>query len=157
LPEQVCGVLQSVLFERSRPSMSLHLPPQRLPVYILIYCSPGLESVLKSLYTIIDDVKRKPYDLLDYSRNQFDRDYLEFNVNIHDLEISLLVRLQAGPHISTALCARLYCCGWLQLTGLPKITCLTATAGQQNNHKQLRLILCVNGCCCFAGVHQHVI
>jgi dynein heavy chain len=52
----------------------------------------GLEAVLKSLYTIIDDVKRKPYDLLDYSRNQFDRDYLEFNVNIHDLEISLLVR-----------------------------------------------------------------
>lgn len=52
----------------------------------------GLETVLKSLYTIIDDVKRKPYDLLDYSRNQFDRDYLEFNVNIHDLEISLLVR-----------------------------------------------------------------
>uniref|UniRef100_A0A383W453 AAA+ ATPase domain-containing protein n=1 Tax=Tetradesmus obliquus TaxID=3088 RepID=A0A383W453_TETOB len=50
----------------------------------------GLETVLKSLYTIIDDVKRKPYDLLDYSRNQFDRDYLEFNVNIHDLEISLL-------------------------------------------------------------------
>jgi dynein heavy chain len=40
---------------------------------------------------IVDDVKRKPYDLLDYSRNQFDRDYLEFNVNIHDLEISLQV------------------------------------------------------------------
>lgn len=47
--------------------------------------------MLKSLYTIIDDVKRKPYDLLDYTRNQFDRDYLEFNVNIHDLEISLQV------------------------------------------------------------------
>lgn len=51
----------------------------------------GLESVLKSFYVIVDDVKRKPYDLLDYSRNQFDRDYLEFNVNIHDLEISLQV------------------------------------------------------------------
>lgn len=51
----------------------------------------GLEGVLKSFYGIVDDVKRKPYDLLDYARNQFDRDYLEFNVNIHDLEINLQV------------------------------------------------------------------
>jgi hypothetical protein len=58
----------------------------------LLLLPAGLEAVLKSLYTIIDDVKRKPYDLLDYSQNQFDRDYLEFNVNIHNLEISLLVR-----------------------------------------------------------------
>lgn len=50
---------------------------------------PGLEGVLKSFWSIVDDVKRKPYDLLDFSRTQFDRDYLEFNVNIHDLEISL--------------------------------------------------------------------
>jgi dynein heavy chain len=64
--------------------------------------------VLKSLYTIIDDVKRKPYDLLDYSRNQFDRDYLEFNVNIHDLEISLLVRLLAG--LAQSSCHAAACC-----------------------------------------------
>jgi hypothetical protein len=50
---------------------------------------PGLEGVLKAFWGIVDDVKRKPYDLLDFSRTQFDRDYLEFNVNIHDLEISL--------------------------------------------------------------------
>jgi dynein heavy chain len=49
----------------------------------------GLEGVLKAFWNIVDDVKRKPYDLLDFSRTQFDRDYLEFNVNIHDLEISL--------------------------------------------------------------------
>ena len=48
--------------------------------------------MIKSFYKIVDDVKRKPYDLLDYTRNQFDRDYLEFNVNIHDLEIQLQVR-----------------------------------------------------------------
>jgi dynein heavy chain len=51
----------------------------------------GLEGVLKAFWSIVDDVKRKPYDLLDFSRTQFDRDYLEFNVNIHDLEISLQV------------------------------------------------------------------
>jgi hypothetical protein len=45
--------------------------------------------VLKAFWAIVDDVKRKPYDLLDFSRTQFDRDYLEFNVNIHDMEISL--------------------------------------------------------------------
>ncbi|MEW5318622.1 MAG: hypothetical protein WDW38_009830 [Sanguina aurantia] len=49
----------------------------------------GLEQMIKSLNNIIDDVKRKPYDLLDFARNQFDRDFLEFNVNIHDLEIQL--------------------------------------------------------------------
>lgn len=49
----------------------------------------GLEQMIRSLNNIIDDVKRKPYDLLDFFRNQFDRDYLEFNVNIHDLEIQL--------------------------------------------------------------------
>jgi len=49
----------------------------------------GLEHMIKNLNSIIDDVKRKPYDLLDFYRNQFDRDFLEFNVNIHDLEIQL--------------------------------------------------------------------
>jgi dynein heavy chain len=51
----------------------------------------GLEQMIRALNNIIDDVKRKPYDLLDFYRNQFDRDFLEFNVNIHDLEIQLQV------------------------------------------------------------------
>lgn len=51
----------------------------------------GLDTMLKSLNNIIDDVKRKPYDLLDYSKNAFDRDFLEFNVNINDLELQLQV------------------------------------------------------------------
>jgi hypothetical protein len=41
----------------------------------------------------VDDIKRKPYDLLDYAKNTFDRDFLEFNVNIHDLDS----QMQAGP------------------------------------------------------------
>ncbi len=51
--------------------------------------------MLKSLNNIIDDVKRKPYDLLDYTKNAFDRDFLEFNVNINDLEL----QLQVGVHV----------------------------------------------------------
>lgn len=30
----------------------------------------GLEQMIKNLNNIIDDVKRKPYDLLDFNRNQ---------------------------------------------------------------------------------------
>ncbi len=36
-------------------------------------------------------MKRKPYDLLDFSRTQYERDMLEFEVNIHDLEMGLQV------------------------------------------------------------------
>ena len=37
----------------------------------------------------MEDFKRKPYDLLDYSKNTFDRDFLEFNVNVAELETAL--------------------------------------------------------------------
>ena len=47
--------------------------------------------MLSSFYQIVDDIKRKPYDLLDYTKNTFDRDYLEFNVNIHDLDSQMQV------------------------------------------------------------------
>ena len=50
-----------------------------------------MEAVLKAFYVIVDDIRRKPYDLLDYTKNTFDRDYLEFNVNIHDLDSQMQV------------------------------------------------------------------
>lgn len=40
---------------------------------------------------MVDDIKRRPYDLLDASRTQFDRDLLEFGVQINDLEAALQV------------------------------------------------------------------
>eukprot|EP00898_Chlorokybus_atmophyticus_P005691 jgi/Chlat1/6122/Chrsp409S05665 len=49
----------------------------------------GLQDLISSFFAIIQDFQRKPYDLLDYMKNQFDRDFLEFNVNIHDLETAL--------------------------------------------------------------------
>ncbi|GBG77441.1 hypothetical protein CBR_g23890 [Chara braunii] len=49
----------------------------------------GLGEMIKTFFSIVEDFKKKPYDLLDFSKNQFDRDYLEFNVNIHDLETTL--------------------------------------------------------------------
>ena len=49
----------------------------------------GLNGMIKRFFVIADEFKRKPYDLLDYAKNQYDRDFLEFNVNIHDLETQL--------------------------------------------------------------------
>eukprot|EP00741_Cyanophora_paradoxa_P017811 tig00021017_g17202.t1 len=49
----------------------------------------GMDALIKNFFTIVDDFKKKPYDLLDYTKNQFDRDYLEFNMNIHELETAL--------------------------------------------------------------------
>ena len=40
-------------------------------------------------FVTVEEFKKRPYDLLEYQRSQFDRDHLEFNVNIHDLETTL--------------------------------------------------------------------
>tara|TARA_B100000513_G_scaffold78983_3_gene32132 strand:+ start:690 stop:1031 length:342 start_codon:yes stop_codon:yes gene_type:complete len=49
----------------------------------------GLESLLDAFFSLVDNFKRKPYALLDFGTSQFDRDYLEFNANIHELESSV--------------------------------------------------------------------
>lgn len=45
----------------------------------------------KKFTTIVRLFRGKPYDFLDYTKNQFDRDYLEFNNAISELESSLQV------------------------------------------------------------------
>ena len=47
---------------------------------------------MRAFYQIVDDVKHKPYDLLDHTDNTFDRDCLEFNVSIHDLDSQMQAR-----------------------------------------------------------------
>jgi len=49
----------------------------------------GMDNLIKSFIQIVDEFKRKPYDLLDYTKNTFDRDFLEFNVNVAELETAL--------------------------------------------------------------------
>eukprot|EP01047_Picozoa_sp_COSAG01_P062772 COSAG01_NODE_8035_length_2947_cov_3.654846_1_plen_857_part_10 len=49
----------------------------------------GMDKLIQHFFQIVDEFRKKPYDLLDYTKNQFDRDYLEFNVSIHELETSL--------------------------------------------------------------------
>ena len=53
----------------------------------------GLGAKLDRFTGILDDIKARPYDLLDFSVTQFDRDFLEFNVHINELELAL----KAGP------------------------------------------------------------
>ncbi|GBG33121.1 Dynein heavy chain 5, axonemal [Hondaea fermentalgiana] len=49
----------------------------------------GMEALTDQFQTIISEFRRKNHDLLDYHNNKFDRDYVEFNVAISDLESSL--------------------------------------------------------------------
>ena len=46
----------------------------------------GMEGLITEFFTIIDGFKAKRHDLLGYHNNQFDRDYVEFNVKISELE-----------------------------------------------------------------------
>ena len=46
---------------------------------------------MKRFGDIVEEVRRKPYDLLDAAKNIFDRDFLEFNVHINDLELAVQV------------------------------------------------------------------
>ena len=49
----------------------------------------GMEGLIAAFFKIIGDFKKKRHELLDYQSNKFDRDYVEFNIAISDLEGSL--------------------------------------------------------------------
>ena len=49
----------------------------------------GMEPLLLVFDQIIDQFREKKHDLLDYNTNKFDRDYVEFNVRVGELETSL--------------------------------------------------------------------
>ena len=51
----------------------------------------GLGTKLERFTGIMEDIKGRPYDLLDFTVTQFDRDILEFNVHINELELALKV------------------------------------------------------------------
>ncbi|CAJ1345300.1 unnamed protein product [Effrenium voratum] len=49
----------------------------------------GMEPLVKSFKSILEEFQFKRHDLLDFHNNRFDRDYVEFNVRISDLESNL--------------------------------------------------------------------
>ncbi|RHY51106.1 hypothetical protein DYB38_003376 [Aphanomyces astaci] len=48
----------------------------------------GMHGLIQTFQTIIVEFQANKHDLLDYHNNKFDRDYVEFNVRISDLELS---------------------------------------------------------------------
>lgn len=46
----------------------------------------GMESLIDHFYQIQQEFRDREHDLLDYHNNRFDRDYVEFNVRIDELE-----------------------------------------------------------------------
>lgn len=46
----------------------------------------GMESLTAKFKDIIEDFKKKRHDLLDTNNNKFDRDWVEFNVEISHLD-----------------------------------------------------------------------
>lgn len=46
----------------------------------------GMEDIIGRFTNIVEDMRRKPYDILDYNKTSFERDYLDFQSAIHDLE-----------------------------------------------------------------------
>lgn len=49
----------------------------------------GMDRLIEQFHQIVRDFRLKRHDLLDYHNNKFDRDYVEFNVKITDLEAAL--------------------------------------------------------------------
>jgi dynein heavy chain len=49
----------------------------------------GLDPLLTSFNEIVKSFRSKGHDLLDYHNNRFDRDYVDFNVKMNELENSL--------------------------------------------------------------------
>lgn len=49
----------------------------------------GLEPLLSTFNDIVKQFRAKGHDLLDFHSNRFDRDYVDFNVKMNELEVSL--------------------------------------------------------------------
>ena len=49
----------------------------------------GIEQIWSRFQLILTTIKKKPYDLLDYRKMEFDADYEEFKRQIQELQVSL--------------------------------------------------------------------
>ena len=49
----------------------------------------GMDALIKVFFDLVDGLRKKGYDILDFTMNNFDRDFLEFNVNVGELETDI--------------------------------------------------------------------
>lgn len=68
-----------------------------------------MEGLIDQFHSIVKDFRLKRHDLLAYHNNKFDRDYVEFNVKISDLECSLQASAFWPAFVKTR---NQYCSGW---------------------------------------------
>ena len=47
----------------------------------------GIETTLSKFNTIYSKLKKKPYDILDHRKHDFDQDFVDFKRQILDLEV----------------------------------------------------------------------
>ncbi len=67
----------------------------------------GMDDLIGMFFGLIDGFKRKRHDLLDFQRNDFDRDYVEFNARISELEG---VCMRACVCVRACVCRCRACC-----------------------------------------------
>jgi len=60
------------------------------------YNIDGMETLINRFFEIVDELKRKTSDLLDYTKPAFDKDYIEFSKSIQELESSLQVFINSS-------------------------------------------------------------
>ncbi|EQD43977.1 protein containing Dynein heavy chain, partial [mine drainage metagenome] len=49
----------------------------------------GIGHILQTFYSFVNNFKKKNHKLLDYHNNTFDRDFVEFNVDVSSVETEL--------------------------------------------------------------------
>jgi dynein heavy chain len=49
----------------------------------------GIGHILQTFYGFVNNFKKKNHKLLDYNYNIFDRDFVEFNVDVSSVETEL--------------------------------------------------------------------
>jgi dynein heavy chain, axonemal len=63
----------------------------------------GMDDLIDMFFSLIEGFKRKRHDLLDFQRNDFDRDYVEFNAKIQELEGKLQQFINASFESITSI------------------------------------------------------
>ena len=67
----------------------------------------GLEPIIAKFNVLLEDLKKKRHDLLSYADSAFDRDYVEFNVRVGELELELQKFINASFSSITSIDAAL--------------------------------------------------
>ncbi len=74
----------------------------------------GIDMLYAKFQLITTTMKKKPYDLLDYRKMDFDSDFEEFKRQIYDLEVRFLLDLVSITHqlVPYSLCLDQLCVDW---------------------------------------------